>query len=180
MMSLDFTQNYFELLSLPVQFSLDNGRLAHNFRALQGQYHPDRFVNASDQQRRFAVQSTAHINTANDALKSPRLRAKYLLELQQIDFSETDTTQDMPFLMHQMEIRERLEQAATASDLDQIDIIETQVKHDQQALEESFQQHWQADHLGQAKDIVLKMKFYERIADEVKRLQEKLEDEMFA
>lgn len=180
MMSLDFTQNYFELFSLPVQFSLDSGQLAQNFRSLQRQYHPDRFVNASDQQRRLAVQSTGYINVANDVLKSPRLRAKYLLELQQIDFSETDTTQDMPFLMHQMEIRESLEQAATATDLDQIDTIQTQVKQEQQRLETSFQQRWQANDLEPAKEVVLKMKFYERLADEVKRLQEKLEDDLFA
>jgi molecular chaperone HscB len=180
MMPLNFTQNYFELFSLPVQFALDKVLLADSFRDLQRQYHPDRFVNESDQQRRLAVQSTGYINEANETLKSPRLRAKYLLVLQHIDFSETDTTQDMPFLMHQMEIRERLELAAVASDLDQVDSIEIQIKQDQQSLEAHFLQHLQADQLKKAKEAVLKMKFYERLADEVKRLQEKLEDEMFA
>lgn len=178
MMPLNFTQSYFELFSLPVQFTLDKSLLARNFRKLQAKYHPDRFVNANDQQRRIAVQSTGYINEANEVLKSPRLRAQYLLELAKVDFELCDTTHDMPFLMAQMETREALEEAS--SSLDQVDKIGKQVKQDTQALEDSFQQNLQTGNLEQAKDAVLKMKFYERLSDEVKRLQEKLEDEMFA
>ena len=180
-MLLDFSQNYFALFSLPVQFAVDKALLASNFRALQSQYHPDRFVTATDQERRIAVQSTGYINEANEVLKLPRLRAQYLLTLQAIEFSESDTTHDMPFLMAQMETREALEAASQANDaLDQVDTIGLQVKLDTQALEESFQQHWQSGDLEKAKDAVLKMKFYERLNNEVKHLQEKLEDEMFA
>ena len=181
-MSLNFTQNYFDLFSIPVQFPLDKSLLARNFRQLQAKYHPDRFVNANDQERRIAVQSTGYINEANEALKSPRLRAQYLLEIQNIDFELCETTHDMPFLMAQMETREALEAAAEANNdaLDQVDNIGKQVKQDTQALEECFQQHLQTDDLEQAKEAVLKMRFYERLSEEVKRLQEKLEDEMFA
>ncbi|MCK5916866.1 MAG: Fe-S protein assembly co-chaperone HscB [Cocleimonas sp.] len=181
MMSLNFTQNYFELFSLSAQFSLDRSLLARNFRELQAKYHPDRFVNESDQERRVAVQTTGYINEANEALKSPRLRAQYLLELKDVDFELCDSTHDMPFLMAQMETREALEAAIEANDaLDQVDKIGQQVKQDKQALEDNFQQNLEADQLELAKDAVLKMKFYERLSDEVKRLQEKLEDEMFA
>jgi len=180
-MSLDFSQNYFDLFSLPVQFVLDKALLARNFRGLQRQYHPDRFVTATDQERRIAVQSTGYINEANEALKSPRLRAQYLLGLHAIEFGESDTIPDMPFLIAQMETREALEMASKASDaLDQVDHISLKVTQEMQALEESFQQHWQTGHLETAKEAVLKMKFYERLNDEVKHLQEKLEDEMFA
>jgi molecular chaperone HscB len=180
-MSLDFSQNYFDLFSLPVQFVVDKPLLACNFRRLQSHYHPDRFVTGTDQERRVAVQSTGYINEANEALKSPRLRAQYLLGLQAIEFGESDTTRDMPFLMGHMETREALELASEASDaLDQVDHIGLQVIQDTKALEDSFQQYWQTGNLGKAKEAVLKMKFYERLNDEVKRLQEKLEDEMFA
>jgi molecular chaperone HscB len=180
-MSLNVTQSYFELFSLPAQFALDKSLLARNFRELQAKYHPDRFVNADDQARRVAVQSTGYINEANEALKSPRLRAKYLLELENIDFEQSDTTHDMPFLMAQMEVREALEAAAQADDaLGRVDQVGKQVKQDTQALEDSFQENLQIGNLEKAKEAVLKMKFYERLSDEVKRLQEKLEDEMFA
>lgn len=180
-MSLDFSQHYFDLLSLPVQFLLDKPLLAGNFRALQRQYHPDRFVIATDQERRVAVQSTAYINEANETLKSPRLRAQYLLSLQAIEFGESDIIRDMPFLIVHMETREALELASQAPDaLDQVDVIGLRVTHDTQALEACFQQHWQTGDLEKAKEAILKMKFYERLNDEVKHLQEKLEDDMFA
>ena len=180
-MSLDFKQNYFELFSLPIQYPLDKRLLAHNFRALQSQYHPDRFASGTDQERRIAVQTTGYINEANEELKSSRLRARYLLELQQVDFELCDTTHDMVFLMHQMETREALEAAEQADNaLEQVDQIAKQVKQGVESIEDNFQQHLQAGNLSEAKDAVLKMRFYERLNDEAKRLQEKLEDEMFA
>jgi DnaJ-domain-containing protein 1 len=52
----------------------------------------------------------AIINTAFDTLKSPLLRATYLLELQGINaFDEKDTQMDVDFLMNQIELRESLE-----------------------------------------------------------------------
>lgn len=180
-MSLDFKQNYFELFSLPTQFPLDKQQLAHNFRALQAQYHPDRFAQASDQERRVAVQTTGYINEANEALKSPRLRAHYLLELQNVVFKQCDTTHDMPFLMQLMEQREALEAAEQSNDpLEVMDQLAKKVKQDKQLLESSFQLSLQTGNLVDAKEKVLKMKFYERLDNEVRRLQEKLEDEMFA
>lgn len=181
-MTLDFKQNYFELFSLPAQFPLDKQTLASNFRALQTEYHPDRFANGSDQERRIAMQTTGYINEANEALKSPRLRARYLLELQHVDFDdERDTTHDMAFLMEQMEKRERLEAAGQQADpLEAVDKIAKQVKQEQGMLEASFDQQFKAGNLDDAKEAVVKMKFYERLVNEVKSAQETLEDEMFA
>jgi len=73
---LDFNQSYFDLFGLPEQFELDTSKLATSFRELQAQFHPDRFVNADDQERRVALQSTGFINEAHEAIKSPRLRAR--------------------------------------------------------------------------------------------------------
>ncbi len=181
-MSLDFNKNFFELFSLPVQYSLDKQQLASSFRALQGEYHPDRFANASDQERRVALQSTGYINEAHETLKSPRLRARYMLELKHVDFDdERDTTQDMSFLMQQMEKREALEEAAQSADpLEAVDAIAKQVKQEQNELNAEFEKQLSQDNLAEAKEAVLKMKFYERLANEVKSLQEKIEDEMFA
>ncbi len=181
-MSLDFNKNFFELFSLPIQYSLDKQRLASRFRALQAEYHPDRFANASDQERRVALQSTGYINEAHETLKSPRLRARYMLELKHVDFDdERDTTQDMSFLMQQMEKREALEEAAQSADpLEAVDAIAKQVKQEQNELNAEFEKQLSQDNLAEAKEAVLKMKFYERLANEVKSLQEKIEDEMFA
>ncbi|MCL4110446.1 UNVERIFIED_CONTAM: hypothetical protein GTU68_022328 [Idotea baltica] len=182
---LDFNQSYFKLFGLTEQFALDTSKLATAFRELQAKYHPDRFVNADDQERRVAVQSTGFINEANEALKSPRLRARYLLTLKGVEFDdEIDTTSDGMFLMQQMEMREALEEANGSSDdpeeaLDAVEKVAKEVKSLSQSLQNEFETAFDNNDLVAAKEAVLKMKFFERLSNEVKTLSEKLEDSMF-
>ncbi|MEH6457024.1 MAG: Fe-S protein assembly co-chaperone HscB [Cocleimonas sp.] len=182
---LDFNQSYFKLFGLSEQFALDTSTLATAFRELQAKYHPDRFVSGDDQERRVALQSTGFINEAHEALKSPRLRARYLLTLKGVEFDdEIDTTSDGMFLMQQMEMREALEDAQNASDdpekaLDAVEKVAKEVRALSQNLQNEFETAYDTDDLVSAKQAVLKMKFFERLSNEVKTLTEKLEDEMF-
>ena len=179
-MSIDFKQSYFELFGLPQQYTLDESQLALAFRKLQATHHPDRFASGSDEERRVAQQVTSFINTAQEALKSPRLRARYLLSLADVSFDdERDTTSDMMFLMSQMERREQLEQVAAASDpLVAIDKISAEVTTDYRNLQDAFVVSYEADDLDEAKQVVLKLKFFERLMGEIKQLEEKLEDDV--
>lgn len=178
---LDFKKNYFELFGLPQEFDIDTSELASSFRKLQAKYHPDRFVSADDSERRIAVQTTGFINEANETLISSRLRARYLLTLSGVDFDdEIDTTSDGVFLMHQMEMREALEEVSSAKDpLARVDDMAQEISGEADALKENFAAHLEAGMLEEAKEEVLKMKFYERLCQESKTLTEKLEDELF-
>ena len=109
-------QNYFELFGLEPGFEVDLSAIAESYRELQRAVHPDRFASASDQERLLSVQQAAHVNEAYQTLKSPLLRARYLLELQGIALNDTDTTMDPMFLMEQMELRESLAGVAGQSD----------------------------------------------------------------
>ena len=109
---LDFSKNYFELFGLPVDYVVDADQLAVNYRELQRTVHPDRFANATEQERRLSMQGAVRINEAYESLKDPILRARYLLSLNGIDMdSQQETTRDMVFLMEQLELREELEAA---------------------------------------------------------------------
>jgi len=178
---LDFKQSYFDLFGLPVHFQIDDSQLSASFRALQKKYHPDKFVNASDQERRLAVQSTGFINEAYETLLSSRLRARYLLIQNGVDFDdEIDTTHDGAFLMRQMEIREALEDAKNAEDpLIRIDAVAQEISDEANALKDDFIEKMEEGKLACAKDAVLKMKFFERLCQESRRITEKLEDELF-
>ena len=178
---LDFKQSYFELFGLPEKFDIDFTELNAKFRELQAKYHHDRFVNGSDNERLVAVQTTGLINEANETLKSSRLRARYLLTLKGVDFDdEIDTTSDGAFLMHQMEIREALEEVATAQDpLARIDDIGQEISGEADALKDEFVEQLESGNLDAAKEAVLKMKFFERLCQESKSITEKLEDELF-
>lgn len=180
-MTLDLTQNYFKLFGLSAQFEIDFSTLAAAFLKLQSQWHPDRFASGSDEERRISMQNTSFINEAQDTLKSPRLRARYLLELSGVSFSdEVETSKDPLFLMQQMELRESIEDVVDASaPLDELDSIKKDVKTQSQALEHGFQQSYASNELEKAKETALKMRFMERIFGEIRRLEEKLEDEYF-
>src|SRR5690606_10742494 len=114
--------NHFELFHLPEQFELDLAQLSASYQQLQQLTHPDKFATASDQQRLLSVQKNAQLNDAYQALKSPLLRAEYLLELKGIDLKhETSTMQDGMFLMQQMEWREQLDDIQASADLDALE-----------------------------------------------------------
>src|SRR5258706_8814504 len=67
------------------------------------------------------MQMTTRVNEAYRTLKSPVLRAKYLLELHGVDVGfETNTAMPPEFLVEQMELREQLEEAKNGSELDSI------------------------------------------------------------
>lgn len=178
---LDFKQSYFELFGLPEEFNVDSTQLGAAFRNLQAKYHPDRFVNANDKERLLAVQTTGLINEANETLKSSRLRARYLLTLKGVDFDdEIDTTSDGVFLMHQMEIREALEEVVNTQDpLASIDDIAKEISGEADALKDDFMEKMEEGKFDSAKEAVLKMKFFERLCQESRTLTEKLEDELF-
>ena len=60
--------NYFELFEFPPQLTLDTALLAERYRALQQQYHPDRFAAAPESDRVQALQHAAEINAAYQTL----------------------------------------------------------------------------------------------------------------
>ncbi|MEA5097896.1 MAG: co-chaperone HscB, partial [Burkholderiaceae bacterium] len=62
-------QNHFDLFHLPQQFALDMTALDSAYREVLGQVHPDRFVNASEADRRAALQWATQANEAYQTLK---------------------------------------------------------------------------------------------------------------
>ena len=110
--------NHFELFGLPTQFAIDEDALDSAYRQLQSQVHPDRFANASDAERRVAMQRATQANEAYGTLRSPLDRAVYLMSLRGIDVrSETSTQLETSFLAQQLEWREAAGDAKAAKNL---------------------------------------------------------------
>ncbi len=106
-------RNYFELFGLPAQFDIDPGDLAARHRERIRIWHPDRYAQATSEERRRAVAMSADLNDGMKVLRDPVARARHLLALRGVSTDEeTDTVMDGDFLMEQMAWRERLEEGA--------------------------------------------------------------------
>jgi molecular chaperone HscB len=106
-LTADFTRNHFELLGLPVAYSIDGAQLERGYRDLQTRVHPDRFAASAEAERRVAMQWATRANEAYRTLRDPLERARYLLSLKGFDTGEeSNTAMPADFLMQQMEWRE--------------------------------------------------------------------------
>ena len=129
------TNNYFELFGLSSKFNIDANKLESNFRKIQSESHPDRFVIAEPAEKLKSMKLATLANEAYQTLKHPANRAKYLLEQHGITaISETNTAMPTDFLMQQMEWREVLEVAKVAKDLGALDVLHNEIKQEAKAL----------------------------------------------
>ena len=176
--SFNFEQSYFDLFGLPVSCELDTTQLRQQFMELQRQYHPDRFAAGSDTERRIAVQIASYLNSAHQTLVDPLKRAEYCLQLAGLDTNtETDTKMDPMFLMQQMELRESLEEVASAKDpLQSLDKVRAEIDEliDQTAAQTS--ELLANDKLESARDGVRRWQFLEKLASEASAIEAQLDD----
>ena len=179
MQVLDFKKNYFELFDLEPGFVVDKILLHKNQQMLQSAYHPDRYVNANEQDKRLSVQQASWVNEAYQTLSNPVKRARYLLELNGLELNdETETTSDMAFLMEQLELREQLDDCPNQPDpLASCEQIESKLKFRAQQLADEFVENFESGKFELARMISRKMQFIHRIQEQVLELQFKLEDE---
>jgi molecular chaperone HscB len=182
-MTADLSSNYFQLFGLPGTFGIDAAQLDSRYRELQRIVHPDRYVNASDQERRFAMQQATRINEGYETLKDPLKRGRYLLELGGFVFSDQHhTTRDPEFLMRQMELREALGAVRTAGDpLAVLAGLIDGIADDFAALAGELQSRFSGGDCSDpqsAADILMKMQFFRRLQEEAQELEAALEDEL--
>lgn len=180
MQDLDFSLNYFQLFGLPEQFQVDQAALAAAYRELQSALHPDRFAGDSDVRRRLAVQGSSHVNEAYATLRCEVRRARYLLGLRGMEIDdEKDTTRDLDFLTEQMSLRESLEEISSSSDPQAaLDALSKGISRRRAAVLEAFVATLDSGRLEEAREQVLRLRFFERLREQTDRIAERLEDEL--
>ncbi|MCU7920564.1 MAG: Fe-S protein assembly co-chaperone HscB [Candidatus Thiodiazotropha sp. (ex Epidulcina cf. delphinae)] len=180
---LDFSKNYFDLFGLPVDYMVDGRSLAERYRELQRVVHPDRYANATEQERRLSVQGASLINEAFETLKDPIARAGYLLTLHGTEIeAQNESTQDMAFLMQQMALRETLEAIPNQPDpYEAVMALRGTINKQINDLVAQMAVHFETpteDRLEAAREILRKMRFLQRLHAEAERVEATLEDEL--
>lgn len=169
-------QNYFALFQLPLQFELDQARLDTQYRKLQAEVHPDKFVNASPAERMQSMQMATLANEAYQTLKHPTARARYLLQLQGVATDEEhNTAMPADFLMAQMEWREAMEDAKQGKDIAALDALLSDMRQQASALQQAVALEISTTP-AQAALTVRKLRFIDKVSEDVNQLIAQLED----
>src|SRR4051812_29799530 len=170
-------QNHFELFNLPRRFAVDAGALDSAYRDVQSRVHPDKFVNATDAEKRVAMQWATRANEAYQTLKNPQKRAQYLCELNGVDLqTESNTAMPMAFLMQQMEWREELGDARAGKDADALEALDKQLRAARKERLAEIEQQIDADDYAQAAQGVRALMFLEKFKDEIEHSFSAIED----
>ena len=161
-------QNHFDLFQLPQQFTLDANALDAAYHEVQNRVHPDKFVSASDAEKRVAMQWATRANEAYQTLKNPLKRAAYLCELNGIDLqTESNTSMPAAFLMQQMEWREALDDAKAAKDLAALDLIDAELRTVRKAQVAQIGSALDSADFAQAALGVRQLMFLEKFGQEI-------------
>ena len=163
---------YFELFEITPSVDLDLDALKVKFLALQQQYHPDHHQNDVE-----AVEKSTQINQAYDTLKNIDSRAAYLLKMHKQDFGLEQSIHDFEFLQDALEIREQLDEATTA---EQLQALRQEINQWIDGLIREFKLDYNEQDWSEARDTVRKMRFFRNVLLDIDKAEDKLfDDEQF-
>lgn len=165
---------------MPVDFQLDEDALHKAHLKLRSAYHPDRFINGSDQEKRIAIQKAAWINEAYETLKNPVKRARYMLEVGGLELNDDhETTVDSEFLMEQIELREELDECKSCSDpMRSCAHITGKLQRRSHEFSSTFENLFEQGKLEEARQVSRKMQFVQRILEQIDEYQFNYEDKL--
>lgn len=131
--------NYFELYELPLSFNPDQELVKQKFYALSKKFHPDFYINESQEKQDEVLELSTQNNKAFQVLKDPQKRLQYILELKGQLIEGENYTLPQHFLMEMMEVNEALMELEFEPNADQLVQVKKQVAEIEQALTKELQ-----------------------------------------
>ena len=102
-------QNFFELFNIEISVDINKSDLDEKVKILQNNFHPDKFTNGSDFEKRLALQISSYINDGYKILGDIVLRVEYILKINNFNKDESTTINDIDFLQEQIMYNELIE-----------------------------------------------------------------------
>ncbi|KAI8148478.1 Co-chaperone HscB, C-terminal oligomerization domain-containing protein [Fennellomyces sp. T-0311] len=141
-------------------FDVDFKTMRRKFLGLQQKAHPDSYSQSSRQEHEYAQLQSSLLNKAYHTLKDPLARAKYMLELEGVEVSESDSLHDPELLMEVMELREELDDVTSEEELAQVKRAnDAKYQETVQNLSEAFSKR----DLDLAKELMVQLQYWETI-----------------
>jgi len=159
--------NYFELFDIPVQLKVNKSSLSPKYFDLSKKFHPDYFVNSSDEEQAESLEKSALLNKAWKTFQNSDETIKYVLQLKGLLEEEEKYELPVDFLMEVMEINEQLmdiESAPTTQLENRINELQTEIYVPVKKIVEDYQEGITTEtELLAVKDYYYKKKYLDRI-----------------
>jgi molecular chaperone HscB len=164
---------YFELFEIPVQLQVSTQGLAKKYFELSRKFHPDYFINDSEETQAEVLEKSAMLNRALKTFQSKDATLKYVLQEKNMLQEEEKYELSSDFLMEVMEINEAIMDAevyTSKSDLlEKIETLESEIYAPVKNSIENYQEGVTSEaELLQVKDYYFKKKYIDRIKRELK------------
>ena len=136
-----FELNPFDIFSIDKKFEIDTKILEEKYLELQILLHPDKFINASQEEKNFSNIHTSFVNNAFKVLCDDVSRIKLLLECFGYQISENESFHDVSVLEEIMELQNKSMSVESESEKNKIksqlmDKIEKEIKKVSQLFNE--------------------------------------------
>jgi molecular chaperone HscB len=167
----------FTTLGLARRYDLDKLELERRYRDLQQALHPDKYTSAPASERSMTLRKAVEVNEAYRVLRDDGKRAEALLAALSGGVHAANTERepaDPALLMEMMELRESLAEARAAQASERIARLSEQVGSRQRAVRDGLvglfamlDAENTPDGLRRARELVGRMRYYQRFLDEV-------------
>ena len=170
------TWNAFDVLGVPERFSLDQKELKTKYRALMGEYHPDRNRQANRVEQEIMREKSSAVTQAYQELTAAHTRAAHLMTLRGKPMTESISQQvvGMDFLMQVMAIREEIDDISTGSDFELRLLLE---QNDERMKEtcRAFQEALEQEDLESALKYAARLQYWNRVTETIREKMDSLE-----
>lgn len=170
--------DYFEFYGLPVSFNPDQALVKKKFYEFSKRYHPDFFINESDEKQAEVLELSTVNNKAYQMLSDPQKRLHYILELKGVLTEGENYVLPQSFLMEMMEVNEALMDMQFDPDAEKLAALKGEVAGIEKAISDEissltsdFDMKSEADQvklLAAVKDLYYRNKYLLRIKDSIK------------
>ena len=168
-------RDYFAFYGLPVSFSPDPLVVKQKFYALSKQYHPDFYINESEEKQLEVLELSTLNNKAYQVLSDPGRLLPYVLELKGVLTEGEHYMLPQDFLMEMMEVNEALMDLQFEPDADKLSSLTGEVEEVEKGITtriaalsagfEELDEARQEEVLRELKDLYYRSKYLVRIRE---------------
>lgn len=171
--------DYFAFYGLPVSFNPDPVLVKQKFYEFSKKYHPDFYINESDEKQAEVLELSTVNNKAYQVLSDPQKRLHYILELKGYLKEGENYVLPQSFLMDMMDVNEALMDLQFEPDPERLETLKSEVDNIEKGLSDeilnltsSFDAQGVAEQgqsLAAIKDLYYRNKYLYRIRESIEK-----------